>query len=82
MKWIDQAGYACAVGWSGQYCVTVYVGGFRFYRPVLIGRTSMHVVIEVGARDPRDRLRTTTTTRCVIVFVAVDEQGNPVEVAK
>src|SRR5918998_24965 len=29
MKWIDQAGYACAVGWSGQYCVTVYVGGIR-----------------------------------------------------
>jgi uncharacterized protein (TIGR00369 family) len=94
MKWIDQAGYACAVGWSGQYCVTVYVGGIRFYRPVLIGnvveaharlahtgRTSMHVVVEVGARDPRDRLRT-TTTRCVIVFVAVDEKGNPVEVAK
>ena len=27
MKWIDQAGYACAVGWSGLYCVTLYVGG-------------------------------------------------------
>src|SRR3712207_6931227 len=37
MKWIDQAGYACVVGWSGQYCVTVYVGGIRFHRPVLIG---------------------------------------------
>ena len=31
MKWIDQAGYTCAAGWSGQYCVTVYVGGIRFY---------------------------------------------------
>jgi len=30
MKWIDQAGYACAVGWSGKYCVTVAVGGIRF----------------------------------------------------
>ncbi len=82
MKWIDQAGYACAVGWSGQYCVTVYVGGIRFYKPVLIGnvvearaklvhtgRTSMHVV-DVGASDPRDRLRT-KTTHCVIVLVAV-----------
>jgi acyl-CoA hydrolase len=70
MKWIDQAGYACAVGWSGQYCVTVYVGGIRFYKPVLIGnvveahaklvytgRTSMHVVVDVGASDPKDRLR-------------------------
>ena len=37
MKRIDRAGYPCAVGWSGQYCVTVYVGGIRSYRPVLIG---------------------------------------------
>ena len=60
MKWIDQAAYACAVAWSGQYCVTVYVGGIRFYRPILIGnlvevraklihtgKTSMHVS-EIG----------------------------------
>jgi acyl-CoA hydrolase len=85
MKWIDQAGYACTVGWSGQYCVTVYVGGIRFYKPVLIGnvvevharlaytgRTSMHIV--VGASDRKAR-RHTKTTHCVIVFVAVDEQG-------
>ena len=26
MKWIDQAGYAAAVGWSGTYSVTVAVG--------------------------------------------------------
>jgi uncharacterized protein (TIGR00369 family) len=94
MKWIDQAGYACAVGRSGQYCVTVYVGGIRFYKPVLIGnvvevhaklvytgRTSMHVVVDVGASDPKDR-RHTKTTHCVMVFVAIDEQGNPVEVSR
>ena len=23
MKWIDQAGYTCAAGWTGHYCVTV-----------------------------------------------------------
>jgi len=22
MKWIDQAGYACAAGWEGAVCVT------------------------------------------------------------
>jgi uncharacterized protein (TIGR00369 family) len=61
MKWIDQAGYACAVDWSGQYCVTVYVGGIRFHRPVLIGnmievsaklihtgKTNMHVAVEAS----------------------------------
>ncbi|MGE3727394.1 MAG: acyl-CoA thioesterase, partial [Candidatus Sericytochromatia bacterium] len=45
MKWIDQAGYACAVGWTGQYCVTVYVGGIRFYKPILIGH-----MVEVKAK--------------------------------
>ena len=95
MKWIDQAGYTRAAGWSGQYCVTVYVGGISFYKPVLIGNVveaharlvhtgrtrSMHVVVDVGASDPKDRLRT-TTTHCVIVFVAVDERRDPVEVTR
>ncbi len=94
MKWIDQAGYACAVGWSGQYCVTVYVGGIRFYKPVHTGnmvavhaklvhtgKTNVHVVVEVSASDPK-HLRHARTTRCVIVFVAVDKQGSPVEVTK
>ena len=92
MKWIDQAGYACAVGWSGQYCVTVYVGGIRFYKPVHIGhmvevrarliytgRTSMHVAVDVTAGDPRGgEMR--QTTHCIIIFVAVDDGGKPVEV--
>jgi len=36
MKWMDQAGYACAVGWTGHYCVTVSVGAIRFRNPVLV----------------------------------------------
>jgi acyl-CoA hydrolase len=92
MKWIDQAGYTCAVGWSGRYCVTVYVGGIRFYEPVHIGdlvevrarllhtgRTSMHVAVDVRAGDPKDG-RYPQTTHCMIVFVAVDDRGRPVEV--
>src|SRR5882762_8482236 len=63
MKWIDQAGYACAVGWSGMYCVTLAVGGIRFVNPILIGdmvtlhcqliytgNTSMHFAVDVIAR--------------------------------
>src|SRR5688572_29446106 len=45
MKWIDQAAYACATGWSGHYCVTVYVGGIRFYKPIFIG-----ALVEVRAK--------------------------------
>lgn len=89
MKWIDQAGYAAAVGWSGRYCVTVAVAGIRFLAPVRIGdlvavtatlvhtgTSSMHFAVEVTARDPMGgdaRL----CTHCMIVFVAVDEAGAP-----
>ena len=92
MKWIDQAGYACAAGWTGQYCVTVYVSGIRFYRPVLIGSvvevqakliytgtTSAHVLVSVRAGDPRTN-QYLETCDSVIVFVAVDDQGRPVEI--
>lgn len=92
MKWIDQAGYACAVGWSGTYCVTIYVGGIRFYRPVpigsivevrarviLTGRTSMHIAVDVSAGDPREG-GLERTTHCIIIFVGVDGEGKPVEV--
>ena len=92
MKWIDQAGYACAVGWSGHYCVTLYVGGIRFHKPILIGnmvevrarviytgKTSMHIAVDVSAGDPKDGLYQ-ETTHCIIIFVAMDESGKPVEV--
>ncbi|HZR37396.1 MAG TPA: acyl-CoA thioesterase [Nevskia sp.] len=89
MKWIDQAGYTCAVGWSGRYCVTVYVGGIRFIRPILIGNvvevharviytgtTSMHIAVDVLAGDPREDAFQ-KATHCVIVFVAMGEDGKP-----
>ena len=37
MKWIDQAGYTCATGWSGGYCVTAHIGDVNFYNPVSVG---------------------------------------------
>ena len=92
MRWIDQAGYACAVAWSGHYCVTVYVGGIRFLNPILIGhlvevkariihtgRTSMHIALAVCAGDPRGG-DLVETTRCTMVFVAVSSTGAPVPV--
>ena len=93
MKWIDQAGYAAAVGWSGRYSVTVAVGGIRFVAPIRIsdlvtvkttlvhtGTTSMHFAVDVHARDPMDEHGDRLCTHCVIVFVAVDEAGQPVPV--
>lgn len=88
MKWIDQAAYACASGWSKSYCVTVYVGGIRFLAPIKIGdlveidakiiytgETSMHIAVDVHAQGTRSD-ESIKTTHCVIVFVALDEDGN------
>ena len=93
MKWIDQAGYACATAWAASYCVTVYVGGIKFMKPIrigdlveveakviLTGKTSMHVTVDVRAGNLKERTWV-QTTHCVMVFVAVDEEGNPTEVA-
>ncbi len=93
MKWIDQVGYAAAVGWSGHYSVTVAVGGIRFVSPIRIsdlvtvsaklvytGTSSMHFAVDVRARDPMggdSRL----CTHCIIVFVALDAvEGKPTTV--
>lgn len=93
MKWIDQVGYAAAVGWSGHYSVTVAVGGIRFVSPIRIsdlvtvsaklvytGSSSMHFAVDVRARDPMggdNRL----CTHCIIVFVALDAvEGKPTPV--
>lgn len=94
MKWIDQAGYTCAVGWSGHYCVTVYVGGIRFYQPILIGNvvevqakviytgtTSMHLAVDVFTREPRQN-SSIKSTHCIIIFVALDEAGTPIPVPR
>ena len=37
MKWIDLCAYGCAAGWSGKYCITAYVGGMHFVKPILVG---------------------------------------------
>jgi len=94
LEWIDKAGYACAVGWSGHYCVTAYVGNIRFARPIAIGeiveivarlvhtgRTSMHVLCRVSSANPRDGAFA-EATECMTVFVAVDPAGKPTEVPR
>jgi acyl-CoA hydrolase len=92
MKWIDQAGYTCAAGWTGTYCVTVYLGGLHFLGPVRVGelvelralvirtgRTSLDIAIDVYAGDPTSPVRR-RTGHCVIVFVALDADGKPTSV--
>ena len=72
MKWIDQAGYACAAGWSGQI-VEVEA------KIAHTGSTSMQIFIQVRCGDPKTQ-NMVETNHCVISFVAMDETGYPVEV--
>ncbi|MHC1480342.1 acyl-CoA thioesterase [Frateuria aurantia] len=93
MKWIDQAGYACAVSWSGAYCVTASVSGIQFVSPIHIGevvtvhaqvihtgRSSMQIAVDVRTQDLRTGASRLATS-CVMVFVALDApDGKPTPV--
>ena len=95
LRWIDQAGYACAVAWSGKYCVTAAVGGIEFVAPILIGdlvqvrcklvhtgNSSMQFTVDVIARDLR-QTEVRLATHCVMTFVALDApDGKPSAVPK
>ena len=94
MKWIDQTAFACAGSWCESYCVTVYVGGIRFYKPIKIGEmvrvdaaiiytgnSSMHIAIDVFSKNIVEK-DFQKTTHCIIVFVAVDAAGNKMPVPR
>ena len=84
MKWIDEAGYACATRWAQRACVTVSMGSVRFQRALLsgdlvevearlayTGQTRMNIWVEVRSGD----LKTgpmPVVTECLMVFVALD----------
>lgn len=92
MKWIDQAAYACAAQWSKCYCVTVSANGIRFIKPIKVGQlveitaslvhtgaSSMHIYVVVKSGDATENT-TSVANRCFITFMAVDREGNPVNV--
>jgi acyl-CoA hydrolase len=92
MSWIDQAAYACSTAWAQRYCVTAYVGGIRFVRPIMIGdlvevearlactgKTSMNIAVEVRSGDLKAN-GLEKTSECAVVMVSVDSHGRPVEV--
>lgn len=92
MKWIDQTAYTCARSWAETYCVTVYVGGIRFLKPINIGdlvkieasviytgRTSIHISVDVYGKEIATS-EYEKKTHCVIVFVSVNEDGHPIPV--
>ncbi|GAB3277611.1 acyl-CoA thioesterase [Sinomonas notoginsengisoli] len=94
LEWVDKAAYAAAVGWAKAYCVTAYVGNIHFADPVNVGdmvevtativytgRTSMHIRTVVSSGDPKGGTPT-MRSQCLVIFVAVGQDGRPVEVPR
>jgi 4-hydroxybenzoyl-CoA thioesterase len=87
LEWIDKTGYACAVGWAANRCVTAYVGNVNFARSVEVGqlveasarvihtgRTSIHVSVTISSADARG-LDYKLATHCILIFVSVNADG-------
>ncbi|WP_434614463.1 acyl-CoA thioesterase [Arthrobacter sp. A5] len=94
LEWVDKAAYAAAVGWSKSYGVTAYVGNVHFADPVnngdmvevdativYTGRSSMHIRTVVSSGDPRGGTPT-MRSQCIVIFVAVGEDGKPIPVTR
>jgi acyl-CoA hydrolase len=92
MKWIDEAGYACATGWAKRDCVMVSMGSIRFQRPIMIGdlveaearlaytgKTSMNLSVEVRSGDMKTG-QMEIIADCLAVFVALDRDGKTLPV--
>jgi len=92
MKLVDEAGAIVAVRHSRCNVVTVAVDSMTFLSPIYVGnlvtftaslsyvgRTSMEVEVLVEAEDPMTGEKTHTNS-AYVVYVALDESGQPHEV--
>jgi acyl-CoA hydrolase len=92
LKWMDEAGAMSAVRFSGETCVTAHMDEVNFKQPVPVGetafidayvydagRTSVKVRTQVYREDLKSGHRE-LTTNCYMVFVAIDEDNEPVPV--
>jgi uncharacterized protein (TIGR00369 family) len=93
MKFIDEAGGLCATRHARRPAVTVAVDSLRFLSPVhvgdfvtftahlnWVGRTSMEAEVNVEAENLLTGQKTHTNS-AYLVFVALNLEGRPVEVA-
>lgn len=94
LEWFDKAAHATATQWCDGHCVAASVGNVHLDRPIGVGEilevhaalvytghSTMHILITAYCSDPA-RAKAVQTSQCPIIFVAVDDAGHPVEVAK
>jgi acyl-CoA hydrolase len=92
MRLVDEAGGIAAVRHVGRPVVTVAMDSMSFYSPVFVGnlltlKASLNYVgktsVEVGVRVEAEDVLTGQVTHAnsaYLVYVALDENGQPVEV--
>lgn len=94
LRWVDEAGYACASAWAKGPCVTEFVGGAHFVRPIRAGdlvevharlsyttETSMSLAVEVRSGGIHGT-PLEDVVHCVAVYMAVDADDLPRAVDK
>jgi uncharacterized protein (TIGR00369 family) len=94
MKLVDEAGALACMRHAQQRVVTVAVDQLVFHQPIrttdlvtiqaevsFVGKTSMEAEVQVTAENPITG-ECTHTNMAYLVYVALDEQGQPVEVPR
>jgi uncharacterized protein (TIGR00369 family) len=92
MKLVDEAAGLCAMRHAQRPAVTIAIDSMTFYSPVRVGElvtlnaslnwvghTSMEVGVRVVAENPLTG-NCTHTNSAYLVFVALDDDGRPVQV--
>lgn len=89
LRWVDEAGFACASAWAKGPCITEFVGGAHFVHPIRPGDlvevharlasttdTTMHLAVEVRSGGLHGG-PLQEVLHCVAVYVAVDVHEQP-----
>lgn len=89
VKWMDEVGGMAAVAFAGKWCVTAHMGSVDFDRPIEVddtvlvtgyvyeaGETSVRVRVTAEREDLRTG-ETESAAEAHVVYVAVDENGEP-----
>lgn len=92
IKWMDEVGVMSAMRFASENCATVNIDRVEFTRPIPVGETavveayvydagdtSVDVRLLAARENPRTGERQ-PTTESYAVYVAIDDDGNPVPV--
>jgi len=92
VRLMDELAAVSAMTVASETCVTAQIGSVDFRNPIPVGHvaelsayvyetgaTSLEVHVSVESRDPREDEPSPTTAAC-FTMVAVDQDGEPVEV--